>query len=818
MNHVYRVIWNGSAACWQAVSETARGRSKSSKSTAKVLKPLLMAASVAVSGVAMAAPTGGTVASGTASIGVSGNTTTINQGSAKAVINWNDFSIANGEAVNFVQPDANAIALNRVTSAAPSSIQGALNANGQVFIVNPNGITFGSTAQVNVGGLVASTLDISDSDFNNGSYRFANTANNAVISNQGTISVADAGTAALIAPSIQQAGSIVSKDGSIILTAATDVTLGLSGRSFTAQSINAGHKNATVNHSAGLLQADGGKVVLTAQGVNSNSTASIHSAGTIQAQTLSGNNRGSIELTTDTRSGVINLTGTLDASAPTNGFGGSIYTTAADVKVADSASVTTRKVNQNTLPGSSSLWQIKANAITVGAGGTLSGSKLGNSLNDGSVSLVSNGSAAGKGSIDINEAVSSNANSILTLSARRDVNINKDVSLTANLGKLVLKYGASNDYNLNHGSKINLSGANAGLQLNGVNYIVINSLGVAGDTSTTTLQGMKNNLTGNYVLGSDIDASATSTWNNSTGFQSIGSIGTSYGTSNVVITGNPFSGQLHGLGHQINSIAIGNQLIAPFFFGNSTAQVDVGFFGTLSGLLRDVHVTGNAKGSTMMGAVGLLAGIVSNGTIKNSSGSGLVSSVASIAGGLVGADATSLGISNIPQGTLTILNSSFSGDVSGGVRAVGGLAGLSAGHIGNSYYTYNNQTGLSVFHYSNAIISMYPYLANAKPSVGGLVGVLGNGGSISNSYAQSTLPNEPVIGGLVGTAEAGTSVTNSFWNSTLAGGASAGGTGKTTAELKQIATFTGWDIADVSNTTSNSTWVIDQNNSTPWLR
>ena len=818
MNHVYRVIWNRSAACWQAVSETARGQSKSSKSSAKVLKQLAAIASIAVSSMATAAPTGGVVTSGTASIGVSGSTTTINQSTAKAIINWNDFSIANGETVNFVQPDANAIALNRVVTATPSSIQGALNANGQVFIVNPNGITFGSTAQVNVGGLVASTLDISDSDFNNGTYRFANSSNNASITNQANITVADAGTAALIAPSIQQAGSIISKDGSILLAAATDVSLNLTDRTLNSHTVNAGHKNAVINHSAGVLQADGGNVVLTAQGVNSNSSASINSMGIIKAQTLAGNNRGSIQLTTDTRSGVIHIGGTLDASAPIGGFGGSINTTAADIQVTDSASVTTRKMSQNTLPGSSSGWQIKANNITVGASGTISGSKLGSSLNEGSVSLISNGSVTGKGSININEAVSSNANSILTLSARRDVNINKDVSLSGSLGKLILKYGASNDYNLNHGSKINLSGANAGLQLNGVNYIVINSLGVADDSSTTTLQGIKNNLAGNYALGSNIDASATSSWSGGKGLEPIGSaIGAQIpGSGLLIIAVTPFSGQFHGLGHEISDLNIGTRT------GNfSVGHQGIGLFGILSGMLRNTHLT-NVSINTNGLAAGGLAGIIGGkGIIKNSSASGAVSSENFFAGGLVGIDADQLSkLSSFPlptellSGSTTISQSSYKGVVSTtniyNTGAIGGLMGSGAGKIQNSY----------------AIATLLAY--GSGISVGGIIGKLNGTGKLENTYSQIITNDPSSRPQLSGRSEVGSSIDNSFWDTAIYDSywgfpsptpyTNESGIDKTTAELKQIATFTGWDIADVSNTTSNSTWVIDENNATPWLR
>ena len=91
---------------------------------------------------------------------VSGKTMNVNQQSAQAILNWADFNIANGYTVNFHQPAATAAALNEIWSATPSTIAGALNANGQVYLINQNGIVFDKGAQVDVGGLVASTLNI----------------------------------------------------------------------------------------------------------------------------------------------------------------------------------------------------------------------------------------------------------------------------------------------------------------------------------------------------------------------------------------------------------------------------------------------------------------------------------------------------------------------------------------------------------------------------------------------------------------------------------------------------------------------------------
>ena len=99
---------------------------------------------------------------------------TINQSTDKAVINWQTFNISSGETVQFIQPDAHSVALNRVLGSDPSVILGNLTANGQVFVINPNGVLFGNeSAESTSGGLVASTLGISNADFMAGRYQFS---------------------------------------------------------------------------------------------------------------------------------------------------------------------------------------------------------------------------------------------------------------------------------------------------------------------------------------------------------------------------------------------------------------------------------------------------------------------------------------------------------------------------------------------------------------------------------------------------------------------------------------------------------------------
>jgi filamentous hemagglutinin family protein len=150
-------------------------------------------------------PTGGLVVAGQANMTRQNNNLTITQSSSKLAIDWQNFAIGQGNSVKFVQPSANAVALNRVLGTDVSVIQGALQSNGQVFLLNPNGILFTPTALVNVGSLVASTLNLSNANFLAGNYQLEGKSRNA-ITQQGTVTATGgnqvSGTIALIAAKI----------------------------------------------------------------------------------------------------------------------------------------------------------------------------------------------------------------------------------------------------------------------------------------------------------------------------------------------------------------------------------------------------------------------------------------------------------------------------------------------------------------------------------------------------------------------------------------------------------------------------------------
>ncbi|MGH9593513.1 MAG: filamentous hemagglutinin N-terminal domain-containing protein, partial [Bryobacteraceae bacterium] len=174
-------------------------------------------------------PQGGTVAAGSATIGVTGpNTLTINQTSGKVIINWQDFSINAGEVTRFVQPSATAAALNRVVTANPSLLYGTLQANGRIFLINQNGILVGKGGQINTAGFTASTLALSDSDFLGGKSLHFVGESTAAIDNLGAIT-ALGGDVFLIAQTVQNSGAIHASAGEVGLAAGSDVTLVQSG-------------------------------------------------------------------------------------------------------------------------------------------------------------------------------------------------------------------------------------------------------------------------------------------------------------------------------------------------------------------------------------------------------------------------------------------------------------------------------------------------------------------------------------------------------------------------------------------------------------
>jgi len=279
-------------------------------------------------------------------------------------------------------------------------------------------------------------------------------------------------------------------------------------------------------------------------------------------------------------------------------------------------------------------------------------------------------------------------------------------------------------------------------------------------TTVEQLQEMKDNLTAYYELGNDIDASATSGWNDGAGFEPIG-------TENA-----PFTGSLDGQGYKIENLFINRATNYIGLFGY------VGSGGVVKNVgLENVNVTGSV-------VVGGLVGRNWGGTVSNCYSTGFVSGN-NYVGGLVGYNWGG-----------TVSNSYSTGEVSG-EEYVGGLVGRNRGGTVSNCYS----TGF----------------VSGNNCVGGLVGY-NWGGTVSNSYSTGAVTGSSYVGGLVGYNDAGT-VSNSFWDTQTSGQAtSAGGTGKTTVEMMTLSTFgdAGWDIVLIQNYV-DQTWYIDEGNDYPKL-
>ena len=220
-----------------------------------------------------------TVVGGVVTGSTVGTVTNVNQTSQRGAVDWTQLSTAANETLQFNLPNASAMIFNRITGSSPSSFQGAINSSGQVFIQNPNGILFGAGSQVNVGGLVASTLSMTPGDFMNGNFVFTKDANSTgTIHNLGNLTAAQGGFIALLSPSVTNEGIVSANLGKALLAAGNKVTLGLNNGSLLGYSIDQGAVNALIDNKQ-LVQANGGEVIMSAKALDSLTSSSVNNTG-----------------------------------------------------------------------------------------------------------------------------------------------------------------------------------------------------------------------------------------------------------------------------------------------------------------------------------------------------------------------------------------------------------------------------------------------------------------------------------------------------------------------------------------------------------
>ncbi|MET3120424.1 filamentous hemagglutinin family protein [Oxalobacteraceae bacterium GrIS 2.11] len=793
LNRIYRLVWSQVTNSWVAVAETAKGKGKGKSQRRKLIATALALA--AISGAIPAAmavnvaanlPVLNPTIKGSGSVVVTSGAVgmTITQATQNALLNWNSFNVGEHNFVNFVQPNASSVTVNNILDNNPSTILGSVHANGSIFLINPNGMVFGPHARVNVGGLVVSALAMNGSG---SAYKFSGSGS---VDNQGTINTGS--YVVLLGSSVTNEGTITAPLGNIILGAGNQATMKLNSSTGTV-SLNIDKstlKNLVAN--GGVIIADGGHIIMTAGARNELVASAVNNNGVLQARTV-GVNKGTISLLADKEGGALGGTvtvgGTIDASAPDGGDGGAVETSAGTVKMAPQFAVLTHAGK-----GHHGSWLIDPVDFNIGANALngetsdISGANLGAALANSDITIqtsgsppctnVSCGSGSGSlGNINVNDAVSWSSGHALTLNADNNINVYRPISVNG-AGTLNLWYGqqsAAGSGALNIYSPINLAsnstittqlGSNPANLIN--NYHIINGLGAQGSTTGNDLQGINGNLTGNYVLGSDIDASATASWNQTgtntyAGFVPLG-------------TAQTFSGIFNGLGHTVSGLYINRPVGFTGLFAVTgpgstisnvalTAETVNGLYskaGGLAGYGQGTFINDSAS-ATVSGTYGLggLIGVTNNATITSCHASGEVlfsntvafnnTGVTSDGGGLVGYMRN--GTISHSYATTNIVGANVS---SNGSQYLGGLVGETFGTSINTSYA------------TGAIIAPTGFY------LGGLVGFFSSG-SVTNSYATGPVSGSYGVGGLVGTNQGTISTSYATGSVTASQPYSAGG-------------------------------------------
>jgi autotransporter-associated beta strand protein len=596
-------------------------------------------ASIALSATAL--PTGGQVVQGAASISQSGAAMNINQSTAKAVVNWQSFDVGTAAKVTVAQPDAQSVLLSRVVGENPTQILGQLSANGQIVLVNPNGITFGKDGSVSAAGLTASTLGISDADFMAGKMNFSRDGSTAAVVNQGSLKAAPGGYIALLGATVSNEGTITVPQGNALLASAEKVTIPLSSTGKIKLELLPSTIQAMVdNH--GVIVAEGGQVYMQASAIG-DALAQVVQSGRID---VSGEQGGAVYLLAD--GGQIVVDGSITANSTGNDGqgrarkGGDIIIGRDEETgaLAKSTDVSGAKLesNQGFVETSGDVlsttgtrvkageWLLDPYNITIAAGAvtgtdysnytssadsTILASDISANLTAGtSVTIATGAGGASAGNIAVNESIAKTGggDATLTLQAHSNITVATNKTITSNTGKLNVVFNSDLDATngggivFNSGSGITSNGGNitlgGGTALNGTGFAIADG--------SSTLQGISLNTATISAGGSNIvmnGLSPTTSASNVVGILMSGGTITTTGAGLITLTGkNQLTGTTGatGTGFSMSSGTItGGSAGAVTIEGNSSTSSATSINnkgaiinGTVTSTGGDISVTG----------------------------------------------------------------------------------------------------------------------------------------------------------------------------------------------------------------------------------
>lgn len=561
-----------------------------------------------------ALPQNPTIKTGTIQTSYDKNNLNIIQSSQKAIIDWNSFNIGQNASVNFQQPNNNASVLNRVTNSSPSEIFGKLSANGEVFLINPNGVIFGKNSKVDVGSFIVSTMDIKDEDYLKSKYLFNSNNIFGKIINEGELSVRDKGFISLFAPEILNEGVIEAKFGNVALASGEKINLIFDDKGLVSIEVLDSQIKSLIDNKKMIITQDG-KIFLSAKSKNDLLSGIIKNSGIIEANSINSKN-GEIFLDSSDSifmSGELNSKdGTIKLNSKNIELSGKIDSGSGDVFIGNSevektTLKSTASVKSNFLETSAKTlkiedgvkieakkWLLDPTNITIAILGTealigtpattsttgdvtVSGSTINASLNNGTSVLLD---ATNNITINDNISKTSGTESTLTFKAGNNISVSSGKSISSSIDKLNLVLWSDSD------------GSNAGdITLNSNSSITTNAghLWIGGGIGTTTWNGLT--VGNSYARGSGVATSAGIEINGANIYTNGGNI-KMYGYG-------PSSG---GLGIHSTNSTISTQLDSTSIYANGEVNLRGDGYWTSSGNGMGIYID---KSSIIGGSAGV---------------------------------------------------------------------------------------------------------------------------------------------------------------------------------------------------------------------